>query len=66
MFFFCKALQGRMCVFELGDEAKQKLQKVELKCYDDSVARRYAIFLCSLDLEVDDNLVGQLLVKLIA
>ena len=48
MFFFCKALQGRMCVFELGDEAKQKLQKVELKCYDDSVARRYAIFLCSL------------------
>ena len=45
---FCKALQGRMCVFELEDEAKQKLQKVELKCYDDSVARRYAIFLCSL------------------
>ena len=37
-----------MCVFELGDEAKQKLQKEELKCYDDSVARRYAIFLCSL------------------
>ena len=26
----------------------------------------YAIFLSSLDLEVDDNLVGQLLVKLIA
>ena len=37
-----------MCVFELEDEAKQKLQKVELKCCDDSVARRYAIFLCSL------------------
>ena len=42
-----------MCVFELRDETKQKLQKVELKCCYDSVAMcRYAIFLCSLDVEI--------------